>query len=320
MASKVLDPERPASFTYKPPFIPLRYWMPPLLLTAAVGGILSIILVLLAGWGFVVVFVLPFCIGIFIGYAFRFRTGWLPYAAVACALIACLFLYGAGLAGVFCATMFGIIFLGPIFVGVGAGVGLRAILKKTNFDQRWHLPVLLVAIVLSAGVVERIVQGPRAVETIVTSLTIPTDVGHAWNAMMFYEEVRQPPPWLLRYGLPRPIFTRGSTANVGDQKVCVYTKGHLTKRVTERIENQKLSFDVIEQDHIENHSIDLKSGSFTFIAETPNRTRVELATTYRPKLGPRWVWRPVETWATRSLHRYVLEGMREKAITDGVTP
>jgi len=290
--------------------------MPALLLAGVGGGLLCIVLVLVAGWGVTIVFVAPICLGIFIGYGCRVKTSWMPYFGAVCVFIICLMLFFAGLAGVFCATMFGLIFLGPAFLGIGAGVALRRILKRSNFDQRLHLPVLLMLFPLIAGLIERFVEKPHALETVVTSVSIPTDVGHAWNAIMFYEEVRHPTPWLLRYGLPRPLFTRGSTAHVGDQKICVYTKGHLTKRVIERIENQKLIFDVIEQDHIENHSIDLKSGSFTFVAESPTQTRIELATTYRPKLGPRWVWRPVEAWATRSLHRYVLEGMRGKAISD----
>jgi hypothetical protein len=146
------------------------------------------------------------------------------------------------------------------------------------------------------------------------------ECGRAFDLSIPTSFTYKPPFVLLRYWmpalLPRPLFIHGSTSHVGDEKTCVYTKGHLTKRVTERTENQKLTFDVIEQDRIENHSIDLTSGSFTFVSESPNQTRVELATTYRLKLGPRWVWRPFETWATHSLHRYVLEGMREKAIAE----
>jgi hypothetical protein len=130
---------------------------------------------------------------------------------------------------------------------------------------------------------------------------------------MFYEEVHHPPPWLLRLGLPKPLYTRGSVEHVGDCKTCIYTKGHLTKRVSERIVDHRLAFDVIEQDRIENHSIRLTTGSFDFKPIGPSATRVELTTSYEPKLGPRWIWRPAEQLATHALHRHVLEGMRRKA-------
>jgi hypothetical protein len=170
---------------------------------------------------------------------------------------------------------------------------------------------------LLCGVIERFTATPHAIESVVTSIDIPEPVGTTWNALMFYEEVHSPPPWLLRYGLPRPLYARGSTAHVGDIKTCVYSKGHLTKRVTGRIPNQLLAFDVIEQDKIEVHSVRLTDGSFAFSSTTPNSTHVELTTRYQPKLGPRWAWRPFERLAVHSLHGYVLEGMRIKAVQQG---
>ena len=114
---------------------------------------------------------------------------------------------------------------------------------------------------------------------------------------------------------PCPLYTQGSVEHVGDCKTCVYSKGHLVKRVTGREVDQRLAFDVIEQDQIENHSIRLTSGSFDFMPINPDDTRVTLTTSYQPKLGPaRWVWRPAELLATHALHRHVLEGMRRKAV------
>src|SRR6185437_16403042 len=96
-------------------------------------------------------------------------------------------------------------------------------------------------------------------------------------------------------------------------KTCVYSKGHLTKRVTERSLDRRLAFEIIEQDRIENNSVRLTDGSFNFIPQGPDNTRVELTTRYQPKLGPRWIWRPVEEMAVHTLHRHVLDGMRRKA-------
>jgi hypothetical protein len=114
--------------------------------------------------------------------------------------------------------------------------------------------------------------------------------------------------------LPRPLYTRGSTAHIGDSKTCVYTRGHLTKQVTERIADHRLAFNITEQDRIENHSVRLTTGSFDFTPITREQTRVSLTTSYQPKLGPRWLWRPAEALAVHTLHRHVLEGMREKAV------
>ena len=191
---------------------------------------------------------------------------------------------------------------------------LRIYLKGTRFEQRVYLPLLILAIsVLALGLIEHAIHHPFKIESVVTSLNIPGPPSQAWNAVMFYEEVHHRPPLLLRLGLPKPLYTQGSTQHVGDTKTCVYTKGHLTKRVTERSVDHRLAFDVIEQEKIENHSVRLTDGSFDFTPEGATLTRVDLTTRYEPKLGPRWAWRPAEQLAIHTLHRHVLEGMRQKA-------
>jgi hypothetical protein len=308
----------PTSYTTKPLFVPWKYWLPGLLLALTLGPLLFVVVLLLAGWGIAATFVAPACIGMVVGYGCTinrmlwFRV-WLTMT-FGIVLVSVLALHAMAFVGVFCGSVLAAVMLLPVAVGVAAGYVLRERLKDSHFDQRKHLPILLMltATVLCAWI-ERLVASPHAIETIVTSTEIPAPVGQAWNALMFYEEVRHRPPWLLRYGLPRPLYTCGSTQHVGDTKVCVYTKGHLTKRVTRREPDKLLAFDVIEQDRIENNSVRLTGGSFRFIPDFPDHTRVELSTSYQPKLGPRWVWRPFEKLAVHTLHRHVLEGMRIKA-------
>jgi len=310
--------EDPTSFTTKPLFVPWKYWLPGFLLAATLGPLVYVIVLLLAGWGIAATFVTPACIGMVVGYGCTInRLLWfrvwiaLTFAIV---LLMVLSLHAMSFVGIFCGSVLAAIMLVPVAAGILAGYMLRETLKDSRFDQRKHLPILLmlIATVLCAWV-ERLVASPHAIETVVTSMDIPAPAGRAWNALMFYEEVRHRPPWLLRYGLLRPLFTRGSTQRVGDTKVCVYTKGHLTKRVTQREPNELLAFDVIEQDRIETNSVRLTGGSFRFIPRSPTQTRVDLSTSYQPKLGPRWVWRPFERLAVHTLHCHVLEGMKIEA-------
>lgn len=309
---RYFDPAIPATVTTNTPFVLWRYWLPGFLLALGGGIVLYIAILTIAGFGWAVTLVAPIALGAAIGYGCPVRTR-LHILLGLCAIITIvLTLYSASLVGIFCGLVLGCVMLIPTGVGIAAGVILRQRLKKSNFSQRYYLP-LLTLMVFGLAVADRLTHRAFAVESIVTSVDIPSPVGKAWNALMFFEEVRHAPPWLLRIGLPRPLYTRGSTAHVGDEKVCIYTKGHLTKRVTERDPDHRLAFDVIEQDRIENRSIRLTSGSFDLISVSPSQTRVELTTNYEPKLGPRWIWRPAEQLATHALHRDVLEGMREKA-------
>jgi hypothetical protein len=182
------------------------------------------------------------------------------------------------------------------------------------------LPTLIILIVpWIAGTIEAIYRQPYPDETVSTSVVIPVPTDRAWHAEMFYEEVRGTPPLLMRFALPRPLYTAGTVESVGDFKVCVYSKGRLVKRITQRVPDQLLAFDVVEQTKIENHSVVLKGGSFQFSSLSADQTRVTLSTTYQPLLGPRFAWRWAEKIGIHTLHRYVLNGMRLKAISDDAT-
>jgi hypothetical protein len=258
--------------------------------------------------------VTPFCIGAIVGYGCRARPIWLTPLALIAIGAAIAGLYSMSLVGIFCGIVLGIVALVPVLFGTAVGYMLRVALRASNFEQRWHLPLvgLLLAISLTASI-DRATMRPHAIESVVTSIQMPAPVGRAWNAVMFYEEVRHPPPFLLRIGLPKPLRTYGKSESVGDVKFCIYNKGRLAKQVTRSEPQRLLAFDVIVQDRIENHSIRLTDGSFAFQPVGDNQTQVALTTSYQPKLGPRWIWRPAEELAVHTLHRYVLEGMQQRA-------
>jgi hypothetical protein len=308
----------PSTYSTKPLFVRWKYWLPGFAVAAGGGALLYLLLLTIAGWGVAVTIVAPFCVGAVVGYGCRAKPFLLGLLALGALGVIAFTLFSADAVGVFCGTVLVVVALLPVLIGTLCGFILRVILKGTSFDQRWHLPALMLLVMpLLCGVIERAVSKPHAIESVVTSIEIPAPVGRTWNALMFYEEVHRPAPWLLRYGLPRPLYATGSTMRVGATKVCIYSKGHLSKRVTRRVPRRFLAFDVIEQDRIENHSIRPTGGSFALVPQGTDRTRVWLTTRYQPKLGPRWIWRPFEKLAVHTLHQHVLEGMRLKALDRG---
>jgi hypothetical protein len=188
-------------------------------------------------------------------------------------------------------------------------------LKHSRFDQRWHLPLIAFLLLpVIAALVERATYRPLPPETVRTSVVIDAPVGRAWDSLQFYEDVKHGPPPLFRFGMPRPLYTIGRAAVVGNLKTCVYDKGRLTKRVTAVEPRRRLAFTVVEQG-FEQHAMTLSDGAFEFeaVEGDADRTRVTLATTYRSHLGPRWCWRPFERFTVHTLHRHVLRGMAEEA-------
>jgi hypothetical protein len=223
-------------------------------------------------------------------------------------------LYSLNLIGLFCGIVLGAILFGPLMFGMLLGWILRAALKQSRWQQRGYLPtlILLIALPLTLAFEARFPHN-FPYETVNTTIVLPVSVDRAWDSLMFYEEIRGKPSWLMRVALPQPLYARGSTEHVGDIKVCVYTKGRLLKRVTQRVPDSLLAFDVIEQTHVENRWIILKTGSFHFRSVSSNQTAVTLSTTYQPLLAPRWEWRWAEALEAHALHAYVLRGMLDRA-------
>lgn len=292
-----------------------RYWLPGFLL--AVGAGLVLYLMLLCIFGYIVAssIVLPFALGAILGYgcrvgkAFRVLLGLLMIGAIM------LGLFSMDIIGVFCGLVLGGLALGPAVIGMFIGWSLRNELKKSQFNQRSHLPILLFMLM---PVLWAIIEGPQShtSEIVVTSAIMPVSPEQAWDAVMFYEEVNHPAPWLLRFGLPRPLYTQGRGTQVGDIKICIYSKGKLAKRITQSERGKLLSFNIVHQEKFENRSIRLIGGSFSFEPIGENQTRVTLKTEYEPLLGPRMWWRSAEQIATHTLHGHVLLGMNIKAQKD----
>lgn len=130
-----------------------------------------------------------------------------------------------------------------------------------------------------------------------------------WDALMFYEEIAEDRPFLLRHFLPIPIGTQGCKSEVGSDVKCQYATGHLLKRVTRIVRRRNYTFEVVEQ-HLDLGGIRLLGGDYTLRTLSKDRTRVALATHYASPNSPRWLFGRVEAAVCHSFHRYILSGMR----------
>jgi len=130
-----------------------------------------------------------------------------------------------------------------------------------------------------------------------------------WDALMFYEEIAEDRPFLLRCLLPTPIGTQGCKSEVGSNIKCRYVGGHLLKRVTRIVRGQNYAFEVVEQ-NLALGGIRLLGGDYTLRMMAKDRTRVALATHYASPNCPRWLFGSLEAAVCHSFHRYILSAMR----------
>lgn len=151
-----------------------------------------------------------------------------------------------------------------------------------------------------------------AESAVATQMTFSASPAKAWEGLMFFEEIEQPPPFHLRMMLPVPIRTVGKKDTVGDEARCLYEGGHLIKRITRVDPGVHYHFDVIEQELPMGGGLKLSGGGYTLRQVTDGSTEVTLATRYVSARRPRWFWQPVESFVCHSFHRHILAQMRKK--------
>lgn len=312
------DLDDPIAHTLRLPYVGWKFWMPAWIAMLAASGLTVIIVaVALKNWGSALWIGLPLAFGIPLGYTGRFRIGGYLIAVLTGVACVALTLASLSLAGAFCGLSLAVILFGPIVLGSLVGWVLRRTLRTTSFSQRDYL-ALLGAFAIPIG--WAMLEGPGrygSVERCSTQQVIAAPVNAVWRSVVFLEDVRRRPPLILRIGLAHPLYTIGQAKAPGDQRVCVYNRGRIAKQVSEIREGQLLAFDVVEQSIGYEHDVRLVSGSFELESLDNNTTVVTLTTSYQPRLTPRFVWRPFEQLAVRTLHRHVLSEMGERARTVG---
>ena len=130
-----------------------------------------------------------------------------------------------------------------------------------------------------------------------------------WDALIFYEEIAEDRPFVLRHFLPSPIGTDGCKSEVGSDVKCRYVGGHLLKRVTRIVRGQNYAFEVVEQ-NLALSRIRLLGGDYTLHILSEDCTRVALATHYASPNCPRWLFARLEAAVCHSFHHYILSAMR----------
>lgn len=155
--------------------------------------------------------------------------------------------------------------------------------------------------------VGRLFPASAAVEAVTTTARFDRPADALWDTMMFYEDVPDPPPRLLRWLLPCPVRTQGGK-HEGARVECTYTRGSLVKRITVLARPRLVRFEVLDQRLGIERCLTTVEGSYEFRPHGSG-TEVALTTRYRGHLRPRALWRPLERLLAHQLHRHILAGM-----------
>jgi hypothetical protein len=149
-----------------------------------------------------------------------------------------------------------------------------------------------------------------AYSDVTTRLTFASSPEQVWEGLMFYEQLEESPPFYLRWLLPVPIRTVGRKSEVGDEALCLYEGGNLTKRVTEIDAGRRYAFAVTEQNLDVGGGMRLSNGAYELRPLPGGGTEVTASTRYASARAPRWLWRWIEARVCHVFHRHILRSMR----------
>jgi hypothetical protein len=145
-----------------------------------------------------------------------------------------------------------------------------------------------------------------------TRTTVAAPADEVWDSLLFYEELEERPPFLLRRLLPVPLGTEGCKSEVGDTARCLYERGHLIKRVTRADRAHSYAFEVVEQQLAVGGGLRLTGGGYTLRQLPGERTQVTLETRYLSRKHPRWFWKRLETAVCHRFHRHLLAALSRR--------
>jgi hypothetical protein len=147
------------------------------------------------------------------------------------------------------------------------------------------------------------------IEEISTEASFPLPAEKICERILLYEEVPGRPGLFLRLLLPLPLRSEGSKSETGSLVRCIYSGGHLVKRITNVQTGQLVAFEVLEQELGIEGFATLEGGSYRILKRGAS-SGVVLTTRYCGHLRPRWLWRTLERWLARGVHERILQGMK----------
>ena len=147
--------------------------------------------------------------------------------------------------------------------------------------------------------------GRAVAQSVRTIIHFRAEAQAVWNRIVFYEEVRDRPPLLLRLFLPCPVRTEGNKILFGGKVRCIYQGGDLVKQITAVEPPHILKFKVTEQRLGIEQCMQALGGSYE-IHRCRDGADVILTTDYLAYLYPRRVWYPLERLLATRLHRHIL--------------
>lgn len=209
--------------------------------------------------------------------------------------------------GMFCGLIAIAVLAPGYLLGYGAGRIISRIDKKRVMELRTRI-ALPIGVPIAVQCAQLLLGLALDDETVSASRFIPAPPSAVWQSSNFRGESAPEARWPFRLGMTRAHGKEGHARAAGDEKTYFFRKGHIRIRVTESAPPERLAFEVVEQQNVEDRAARFRGGMMRFTPEGIG-TRADFSLTYAPLMTPRWLWWPVESWAAEAVLEETLERM-----------
>jgi hypothetical protein len=146
-------------------------------------------------------------------------------------------------------------------------------------------------------------------------ISVATECVYAYTPMQVYDAIKSVDtliankPFLMKIDLPIPNKCILEKEAVGGLRICYFSGGTITEKITELEKGKVLKMDVIDYKLTGRKWLGFKQAIYYFDGVGKDSCKITRITTYTSTLTPRIYWQPLEKWGIEEEHDYVLDNL-----------
>ena len=218
-----------------------------------------------------------------------------------------------GLEGFICAMLASPLLMVLACGGAMLGVVIRRILSSDH-GGKGSVGAFLIGLLLvgCSGMMEGNYQPGPSIHNVETMRTFQVDAQDVWESLLEFQQVTGEKPWLLKMGMPVPLYCTIDGAGVGATRRCHFDQGVIEERISVWDPPHRLVMEITKVTLPGRDWLKFIDASYELSATDSGHTKVRRITRIASVLRPRLYWRPLEELATQAEHEYLFNAVAAK--------
>lgn len=197
-------------------------------------------------------------------------------------------------------------------VATAIGVFIKRLFdkKKKNSDDLIKSSILPFVLFIALGIFEKIffTSDPEII-SVKSEMTLPYTSLQVYNAIKSVDTLDVEKPFLMKLDLPIPLKCVLERESVGGLRVCHFSGGTITEKITELEKAKVLKMDIIDYQLTGRNWLGFKEAIYYFENIGTDSSKIIRITTYTSKLKPRFYWEVMEKIGIEQEHEYVFKNL-----------